>query len=70
MRAHGISTTEELIMLDPGTVLRGPDWHSEVYMKVGDVEFMGIGSDEPWLASNLEPRGPFIILWPTRKENI
>jgi hypothetical protein len=59
-----VSTTEDLIMLPVETVLRGPDWNGEVYVKVGYVEFVSAGSETPWLASNLEPRGPFIILWP------
>lgn len=52
----------DLLALPPGTVIAGPDWHNEVYKKVDTDEWYGIGSDAPWTARALTPRGPFHIL--------
>ena len=60
---RGVSTQAELALLEPGTVLRGPDWHGEVYHKAGEVEFYAPGSESPWLPLELAQRGPFVILW-------
>lgn len=57
-----IVTREELLDLEVGTLLRGPDWHSEVYLKTGEDEFLSPGSEHPWDSFNLEPRGSFEIL--------
>lgn len=58
-----IATLDELVMLEAGSVLRGPDWHGEVYVKVGDVEFSAPGSGTPYRASELVSRGPFEVLF-------
>ena len=58
-----VSTSEELIMLPVETVLRGPDWNGEVYAKTGYVEFWGIAGQSVWLSGDLEPRGPFTVLY-------
>lgn len=58
-----ISTLEQLVLLEAGSVLRGPDWHGEVYVKVGDVEFVAPGSETPYLARELVSRGPFTVLF-------
>lgn len=59
-----VSTMDELVMLETGTVLRGPDWHGEVYVKFSDVEFYAPGSETPYRASEVQPRGPYTVLWP------
>lgn len=58
-----ITTLDELVMLHPGAVLRGPDWHGEVYVKVSDVEFSAPGSETHYLARDLHQRGPYEVLW-------
>ena len=58
-----VSTAAELLMLPVGTVLAGPSRDAEVYQKTDDVTFYATGSETPWLASNLEPRGPHRILF-------
>lgn len=59
-----VSTMDELVMLESGTVLRGPDWHAEVYVKFSDVEFYAPGSETPYRASEVQVRGPYAVLWP------
>jgi hypothetical protein len=63
-----VSTMDELVMLEPGTVLRGPDWHAEVYVKFSDVEFYAPGSEAPYRASEVQARGPYMVLWPFAEE--
>lgn len=60
-----VSTMDELVMLESGTVLLGPDWHAEVYVKFSDVEFYAPGSETPYRASEVQARGPYTVLWPT-----
>lgn len=64
MSASRISTLDELVMLESGTVLRGPDWNAEVYVKFSDVEFYAPGSLAPYRASEVQARGPYTVLWP------
>ena len=63
LKPRVVTTVAELIMLPEESIIRGPDWHGEVYQKSGDVEYFGIASAMPWLASNLQPRGPFTIIF-------
>lgn len=65
-----IGTLEDLVMLDPGAVLRGPDWNGEVYVKVGAVEFSAPGSENHYLARELEQRGPYTVLWEPDAEGL
>lgn len=62
-----VSTLDELVMLEPGSVLRGPDWHAEIYVKFGDVEFYAPGSEAPYRASEVQARGPYLVLWPLQQ---
>lgn len=52
----------ELIALPTATILVGPSWHDEVYKKCGTDDWFSIGSDVPWSARSLAPRGPFSVL--------
>ncbi|WP_336715376.1 hypothetical protein [Arthrobacter sp. USHLN218] len=63
MSKRVISTLDELVMLEPGTVLQGPDWEEETYKCVGAAEFLTIGSDIPFLPSHLVARGPYTVIW-------
>lgn len=46
-----------------GTVIIGPDWHSEVYMKVGLTEWATIGSASRWSSQDVVARRPYTVIW-------
>jgi hypothetical protein len=53
---------EELSHEHMGTVIIGPDWHSEVYMKVGLDYWATIGSESRWSSLDVSARGPFTVI--------
>lgn len=57
-----VITKTDLLSLDVNTVISGPDWHGEIYIKTGPDEFVSVDGGEPWNSFNLESRGSFEIL--------
>lgn len=58
-----IEQEAELIMLPPGTVIMGPEWHEECYQRGGGTdEWWAPAQSEPWTSRSLLARGPFRIL--------
>jgi hypothetical protein len=58
-----VSTHDELLMLEPGAVIRGPQRNGEVYVKGSYVDFWAPGSVVSWNSFSLMPRGPFTVLF-------
>ena len=61
-KPRGIITADEIENMQGGSVIIGPDWHSEVYAYTGMSLWYSPGSNVPWDARELEARGPFIVL--------
>ena len=57
------STAFDLGLLPAGTVVIGPEFHSEVYQSVGAGTWYVTGSEHPYTPEDMEPRGPFAIIW-------
>ena len=54
----------ELDLLPLGAVIKGPEWHDEVYQKTGDDRFATIGTENSWTIGELARRGPFSVMVP------
>lgn len=61
LMAH-ISTLDELVTLEPGTVIQGPDYHEETYKCTAPGTFHAIASPTEYRPSELVGRGPFTII--------
>lgn len=57
-----MNDTQKLTDLPIRSVIAGPEWHDEVFQKVDDNKWLSFGSDRPWSAKDLTPRGPFTVL--------
>ena len=57
-----ITTAEELVMLEPGAVIQGPDFHEETYKCTAPGAFHAIAAPTEYRPSELVGRGPFRIL--------
>jgi hypothetical protein len=58
-----ITTAEELVMIEPGTVIQGPDFHEETFKCTAAGTFHAIASPTEYRPSELVGRGPFTILY-------
>jgi len=58
-----VSTLDELVILEPGTILQGPDFHGETYKCTAPGTFHAIASPVEYRASDLVCRGPFTIIY-------
>jgi hypothetical protein len=63
-----VSTLDALVLLEPGTVLQGPDFHEETYKCTGPGTFHTIASTTEYRASELVGRGPFTIIYRSRAD--
>lgn len=63
-----VSTLDALLLLEPGTVLQGPDFHEETYKCTAPGTFHTIASTTEYRASELVGRGPFAIIYRSRSD--
>lgn len=63
-----VSTLDALVLLEPGTVLQGPDFHEETYKCTAPGTFHDIASPTEYRASELVGRGPFTIIYRSRAD--
>ena len=58
-----VSTLDELVTMEPGTVLQGPDFNEETYKCTAPGTFHAIAAPMEYRASELVGRGPFSIIY-------
>jgi hypothetical protein len=58
-----VSTLDDLVLMEPGVVLQGPDFHEETYKCTAPGTFHTIGSPTEYRASELVARGPYRVIY-------
>lgn len=58
-----ITTVDEILLVEPGTILQGPEWLEETFKCTGAGTFYAPGSETEYRASEIAGRAPFTVLY-------